>query len=364
MNETVRVGLVGADASGRGWGPMVHIPAIGALEKLELAAVCTSRPESAAAAADVYGVRAFHDVNDLAAQPEIDLIAVVVRVPVHRAVVLPALDAGKHVFCEWPLGANPAEARQMAALAERKGVVTAVGLQGRQDPTLSYIKELHDEGWLGEVLSVNTTMFGGGAGTSDSASAWMGDAENGANLMTIVAGHSLDYLAYCFGPLAEVSALVATHVPRWHIADTGETIEVDAPDSVAVTAALAGGGHLSFHMASVPYNGSGWRMAVYGTEGTLVATTPGLPQITPITLTGARGDRPLAPLPVPERLRLAITTAPDGPAGNIARAYARIGDAIRQGKRFHPDFDHALRLHALLDALEQSSDEGRAIKLG
>ncbi len=342
---------------------MVHIPAIRAVEDLELAAVCTSRPESAAAAADAYGVRGFHDVNDLAAQPEIDLIAVVVRVPAHHGVVMPALEAGKHVFCEWPLGADLAEAQEMAALARAKRVITAVGLQGRQDPSLTYIKELHDEGWLGDVLSVNMTMFGGGAGRSDSSSAWMGDAKNGANLLTIVAGHSLHYLSHSFGPLTEVTASVSTQVPQWHLADTGETIDVDAPDNVAFTGTFPGGGRLSFHMASVPYNGSSWRMTVYGTEGTLIATTEGLPQITPTTLEGARGDEPLAPLPIPERLRLAPAALPDGPAGNIARAYARIAEAIRDGKRFEPGFDDALELHELLDALQHSSDVGRTVKL-
>jgi predicted dehydrogenase len=342
---------------------MVHIPAIRAIEHLELAAVCTSRPESAAAAADAYGVAGFHDVRDLAAQPDIDLIAVVVRVPAHHGVVMPALEAGKHVFCEWPLGANLGEAQEMAGSARAKGVVTAVGLEGRQDPALTYIKQLHDEGWLGDVLSVNMTMFGGGAGSSDSSSAWMGDAENGANLLTIVAGHSLHYLSHSFGPLTEVSASVSTQVPQWHLADTGETIDVDAPDNVAFTGTFAGGGRLSVHMASVPFNGSGWRMTVYGTEGTLVATTEGLPQITPTTLEGARGDEPLAPLPVPQRLRPAPGAVPQGPAANIARAYARIAEAIRGGTRFEPGFDDALKLHELLDALQHSSDAGRAVKL-
>jgi predicted dehydrogenase len=342
---------------------MVHIPAIRAVENLDLAAVCTSRPESAAAAADAYGVKGFHDVHDLAAQPDIDLIAVVVRVPAHYGVVMPALEAGKHVFCEWPLGANLAEAQEMAALARAKGVVTAVGLQGRQDPALTYVRELHEEGWLGDVLSVNLTMFGSGAGRSDSNNAWMGDAKNGANPLTIVAGHSLHYLLHAFGPLTEVSASISTQVPQWHLADTGETIDVDAPDSVAFTGTLGGGGRISLHMASVPFNGSSWRMAAYGTEGTLVATTNGLPQISPISLEGSRGDEPLAPIPIPERLRLAPAALPNGPAGNVARAYARIAEAIRDGKPFEPGFDHALGLHELLDALQHSSDEGRTVKL-
>ena len=104
-------------------------------------------------------------------------------------------------------------------------------------------------------------------------------------------------------------------------------------------------------------------MTVHGTKGTLVATTEGLPQISPMTLEAARGDEPLTPLPIPERLRLAPTSVPPGPAGNIARAYASIAEAIRDGKRFEPGFDGALKLHELVDALQHSSDVGRAVKL-
>ena len=207
------------------------------------------------------------------------------------------------------------------------------------------------------------TMFGSGAGKSDSRNAWMGDAKNGANLLTIVAGHSFDYLTHIFGSLAEFSASVSTQVPLWHLADTDETIEVDAPDNVAFTGTLSAGGRLSFHMASVPFNGSSWRMAVYGTKGTLVAKTQGLPQISPIALECAQGDEPLAPLPIPERLRIGPPALPSGPASNIARAYARLAEAIADGKRFEPGFEHALELHELLDALERSSDKGRTVKL-
>ena len=107
MAKPLRLGLVGADANGRGWAPVAHIPALRGIEQIELTAVCTSRPESAAAAAEAYGIdRAYHDVGEMAAQPDIDIVSVVVRVPHHHEVVMAALEAGKHVFCEWPLGAN------------------------------------------------------------------------------------------------------------------------------------------------------------------------------------------------------------------------------------------------------------------
>ena len=68
MTDKLKLGLVGADAAGKGWGPAAHIPALGGIEQIELAALCTSRPESAAAASKAYGIdRAYYDINQLVA---------------------------------------------------------------------------------------------------------------------------------------------------------------------------------------------------------------------------------------------------------------------------------------------------------
>ena len=356
----MRVGLVGASAAGSGWSSVAHIPALHAADGIELAAVCTSRPESAAAAGEAYRVPSFHDVRDLAAQEDIDAIAVVVRVPKHHELVVAALDAGKHVFSEWPLGANLAEAQEMAARARSAGVVTAVGLQGRHDPSLTYIKHLHAEGWFGQILTVSGTMMGGGALAHTSADAWMGVKANGANFMTIVGGHTIDAISYCLSPFAELSASVATQVPEWRLSDTGEAIPVDAPDSLIVDGALDGGAMVSLHAASVPYNASGWRMEIYGTEGTIVASTSGLPQITPIELSGARGSDALEELVLPAGF---VDRFPGGPPGNVGRAYQHFAEAIRAGRSFSPDFAHAERVHGLLDLIEQSSAEGTSVSV-
>lgn len=359
--DTLRVALVGANASGKGWGPAAHMPAIAAVGQLELVALCSSSPASAAAASESYGIpRAYHDVRELAAQPDIDLVTVAVKVPHHHSIVMPVLEAGKHVYCEWPLGATAAEAEEMASAARVNGAAAVVGLQGRHDPALTHVRELVDDGWLGEVLSVNVTMIGGGALGHRANEAWMADSAAGANTLAIVAGHTLDYVEYLFGNLTEISATAGVRVPRWRLVDTGETVEADAPDNVLLNGVLAGGGLLSFQAASVPYNGSGWRMEAYGTEGTLVATSIALPQITPILLSGARGNEPLAPLDVPvsEPDGLAV---PAGPGHNVARSYARMAEAIRDGSPAGPDFSHAAGVHRLLESVRKSSDERRAI---
>ena len=348
MPGMVRVGLVGASAAGAGWSSIAHVPGLSAAEGIELAAVCTSRPESAAAASEVYGVPGFHDVGELAAQDDIDLVAVVVRVPRHREVVMAALDGGKHVFSEWPLGANLDEARQMTARAEEVKVTTAVGLQGRHDPHLTHIKQLHADGWLGRVVAVNVTMFGGGALDHTSQDAWMGDKANGANFLTIVGGHVIDTIGYCVAPFAELSATVSTQFPEWLLSDTGETIRVDAPDSIAVAGKLEGGAAVTLQAASVPHNASGWKMQIYGTDGTIVASTSGLPQITPVEVMGARGSDPLDVLSLPADL---TDEMPPGPSGNVGRAYQALATEISHGQPFTPDFAHAEALHRVLESL-------------
>lgn len=347
MAGVVRVGLVGASV-GASWGSIAHVPGLRVAEGIELAAVCTSRPDSAAAAAELYGVPGFHDVADLAARDDIDLVSVVVRVPKHRDVVMAALDGGKHVFSEWPLGTDLAEAHEMAARAREMGLISAVGLQGRHDPHLSYIRRLHADGWLGRVVAVSVTMFGGGALDHSSGDAWMGDQANGANFLSIVGGHVIDAIGYCVAPIAGLSATVATQFPEWHLSDTGGTISVDAPDSVAAEGRLESGATVSLHAATVPYNARGWTMQIYGTEGTIVASTAGLPQITPIELRGARGSEPLDMLALPEDL---TDDMPPGPPGNVGRAYQALAEAITQDRAFSPDFAHAESLHRLLHSL-------------
>src|SRR6202453_4089864 len=118
MANKVRLGLIGASASGT-WSSRSHLPAVRASGDVELVAVCTTKADSAEAARQAYGARlAFDDYRTMIASSEIDAVAVVVRVPSHYAPTKAALTAGKHVYCEWPLGRTTAEAEELTALAK------------------------------------------------------------------------------------------------------------------------------------------------------------------------------------------------------------------------------------------------------
>jgi predicted dehydrogenase len=128
MAEKIRLGLIGASVRGT-WSARSHLPALQASSDVELTAVCTTRADSAEAARQAWGARlAFDDYRRMIASPEIDAVAVVVRVPSHYAPTKAALAAGKHVYCEWPLGRTTAEAVELSALSKAGGLVTAVGL--------------------------------------------------------------------------------------------------------------------------------------------------------------------------------------------------------------------------------------------
>ena len=202
MADKIRLGLIGASVSGT-WSARSHLPALQASSDVELTAVCTTRADSAEAARQAYGARlAFDDYRKMIASPEIDAVAVVVRVPSHYAPTKAALEAGKHVYCEWPLGRTTAEAIELAALAKANRLVTAVGLQARVNPAVMYMKELVEAGFVGEVMAVHVSLMREGVLSRPSHRTWQRDAELGANTLTIANGHTVDAMRFVAGDFA------------------------------------------------------------------------------------------------------------------------------------------------------------------
>ena len=365
MAATIRVGIVGATVTpgGSGWGANAHVPALNALPDFVLKAVCTAHEETAEASAEVFGAElAFHDYEAMIAHPDIDLIAVVVRVPGHYALVKSALEAGKAVFSEWPLGASLAEAEEMAHLARARSLATAVGLQARSDPAFMYARELVQQGTIGDIVSASMSIVSQAVTQRGNGRIWQGDRRNGANTLTISGGHAIDALCFVLGELEEVSARLATRISAWHNTDTGETTPVDSPDWISVSGRLAHGAEVAVLVTTVPYSPSGNRFEIYGREGTLVISG-GSPNIGPNTLFAAHGDGPLTEQAIPGRYTLVPEGLPAGPPRNVAQAYARLAQALAAGERYEPDFAHAVKRHALIAAIERSADGGRSVRV-
>jgi len=362
MADKIRLGFVGANVRST-WASQSHFPALLASPDVELTAVCTSRPESAEEARRTFGAQlAFHDYRAMVASPEIDAVAVVVRVPSHYGPTRAAIEAGKHVFTEWPLGRTTAEAEELTALARSKGVQTTVGLQSRVSPTLMYMKEQIESGYVGEVLSCHVTSMRDGALERPSSRTWQRDASLGANTLTIANGHVIDALRFVAGNFARVACLVTTQSRQWYETDTKQMVEVTSPDNVLVSGQLVSGAVASVHAAAVPWAGSGFRMEIYGREGTLVATGSVSSQRgETLRLQGTRGGHALRDLEVPERFVYVPADFPRGDPFNVGQLYALFAEAIRTGQNRTPTFDTAVDLHRFIDTIKQASDTRREL---
>jgi len=363
MADRIRVGIVGATVTrgGSGWGANAHVPALKALPRYELKAVCTAHQDTARASAEAFGAElAFDSFDAMVASSDVDLVVVCVRVPKHHDLVMQALGAGKPVLCEWPLGANLEEARRMADLAAQRGLASAVGLQARSDPTLNYARELIQQGQIGEVIGVNLSYVSQAITERGNGRIWQGDRTNGANTLTIAAGHAIDALCFVVGELEQVSARLATNIREWHNTDTGATMKVDSPDWISVSGRAVGGAEVSFLVTTVPTSPSGNRFEIYGSSGTLVIGGGSL-NSGPSVLRAARGKAELSPMDVPARFTVVPDGTPAGPPRNVAQAYARLAEALADGASFTPDFAHAVQRHTLIEAIERSAAEGRSV---
>jgi predicted dehydrogenase len=362
MPKKIRLGLIGASVSGT-WSSRSHLPALRASAEVELVAVCTTRADSAEAARQAYGARlAFDDYRKMVASPEIDAITVVVRVPSHYEPTKAALEAGKHVYCEWPLGKTTDEAVELAALAKRNGLTTAIGLQARANPALIHMRDLVAAGYVGEMMAVNVTLMREGVLTRPSHRTWQRDVTLGANTLTIANGHVLDAMRFVTGDFARLSAVVTTQAKQWLDTGTNTWLDVTSPDNILTSGMLANGAVVSSHVAAIPYAGSGFRMEIYGRDGTLVVAGEDSPQLNDVTLSGAQRGDALAPIAVPKSLTVAAAATPAGEAFHVGQMYTMFTRAIGGGEANQPNFDTAVEMHRLIDAIRQSSDTGRTVE--
>lgn len=135
----IRLGIIGLSADPQAWATMAYVaPLKGALaSQYKITAIATSSPDTAKASAKAHGLpeeKAYSNPDDIANDPDVDMVVVSVKAPMHKQLTMPALKAKKEVFVEWPLGSSLQEAQEMAELAKKQGVRNYVMLQARTQP--------------------------------------------------------------------------------------------------------------------------------------------------------------------------------------------------------------------------------------
>lgn len=353
MSRALQVGIIGASAE-RGWARESHVPAVQRLQGMELGAVVARSQDKADAAAEAFGARVgYADPRALFDDPEIDVVTVAVKVPDHHDLVLGALRAGKHLYCEWPLSPTLSQAQELAAAARDAGVRVAIGLQSLVDPAVRRARALIEQGAVGRVL---------GARCSSTSAAWGAQIEPamefaerpgaGVNLVIIQGAHTVDLAISLVGELADVAAIATRQYPEVTVQGEGRTVRRETFDHVVVLANLDGGGTLDAEtMGGRPAGHTPFQLVVTGDEGEL-SLDGGAPR-------GFQSGRLTLSLDgVPQEVDDGELAGLPAPACNVAGIYSRLRNDIRDGTRTAPDLDHAVRLTRLIEDVLDASASG------
>ncbi|EJC85335.1 putative dehydrogenase [Rhizobium leguminosarum bv. trifolii WSM2297] len=354
MTQTpIGVGIIGVHPD-RGWASTAHVPALRDLPQFRLSALSHNRIEVAQAAAQKFGFdHAVSSTEELVSHPDVDLVVVTVRVPEHLQLVTSALEAGKSVFSEWPLGMNLRDAEAMNRLAASKGVRTMIGLQTRANPTIRHIRKLVAEGYVGEVLSA--TVIGSGITWGEEledAFRYTLDPSKGASMVHVPFAHTMDALAFALDDeFISASATLVTRRATIRIVESQEAVPLAVADQIAFTGRLASGALVISHFRGGLSRATNFHLEINGSKGDLLLTSPvGYVGIGGFNLSGAQVGENLHPIPVPSDF------GPDDNVltGNVKKLYELFASDLLSGTRHGPTFESAVKLHRLINAVEKS----------
>ncbi len=360
--DPMRVGVIGA--SPPGFGDRAHLPAVLAAPDLTLHAVCTTRESTARAAAEKWGARKWYThVDDLCADPDVDLVTVAVRPRFHHPLAMAALQAGKPVYCEWPLALDTEEATAMASVANESAVPTAVGLQGRYAPAVRWARRLVADGAIGRPLSfVVSQMLS--KFEVDPDRSWLVNHGEASGALFVAFAHVIDSVEMILGKVESISGRQLTLSPEGTFSDGG-VFEWKTADTVMAMAELSQGVVGSAYISNTTSPPQGYSLRIIGDEGQIVLEAPSYYQFSPVkvsagplqlSLGGREADR-LEEVEVPAAYCEDLTVSEDHSGFNVAGALGSFARSVREGHRFRPDFGDGVHLHRLLDAVIASSDE-------
>ena len=351
--RSLRVGVI-AGPPDLGWADEAHVPAVLGLAGLDLWAVAGHGVDlPAIQGGKVNTPRHFQSGHELIADPDVDVVTVAGGVPWQREFVLAALRAGKHVYCEWPLGRDLAEARELAAAARAAKVKTAVGLQAHASPVAHQARRLIEAGAIGRLLSaaVHTTTAAFGP-KIDERFAFSEVESNGVTLLTVQGGHTLDITISVLGELSDAFALASTQFGEIEIANRGKRALRSTHDHVLLLARFGNDIPLSVEVAggrNVP--AETFTLEAIGEDGVITLVGEGRPGFqTGRLMLALNGERQAV-----DDGELACLA--DLPAG-VAAIYSALRNDIVHGSASSPDFDHAARLTSLNHDMLASSRAG------
>ena len=153
VTSPVRIGLIGAGGiAGAHLAGYAEIP-----DRVQVTAIADAVPETLAQRVEETGARAYTDFTELVNDPEVDAVDICLPHHLHKAAIVAAAKAGKHILCEKPLCLTAEEAAEVRAAVDAAGVTLMCAHNQLFMPAVAKAKEVIDSGVLGDVYEVRTT---------------------------------------------------------------------------------------------------------------------------------------------------------------------------------------------------------------
>jgi predicted dehydrogenase len=264
----VRTGAIGCGDVAR-----YYLGYLAASDAVELAA-CADRDEPAAARrAAEHGIEAV-SVEELLADPRVELVLNLTPASVHAEVTRAALEAGKHVYSEKPLAMTLAEGEELERLARDRGLQLAAAPDTFLGPALQAARRLVDAGELGETIGASASF------TAPGSDLWHPNADHlfAAGPVYDEGVYYLTALVALLGPIASVAAIARTVRAERTLATgprAGERFTAAAPTHWVGTLELASGALATMTMSFEAVGSTQPALELYGTTGTLRLPFPG-----------------------------------------------------------------------------------------
>jgi 1,5-anhydro-D-fructose reductase (1,5-anhydro-D-mannitol-forming) len=309
-------------------------PALAAIEDAQLVGVTSRDLARAQEFAAAHGARlATTSLEELLADPEVDIVYIATPNAAHPAEVIAAAAAGKHVFCEKPLATTVEEAGAAIEACRAAGVKLGVNFQTRHYAPTAEIREVVQSGELGDVLVAECVI----APARMPLKGWRTDkALAGLGTMNNLGVHAYDFVRYVLGSeVVEATALL----------DVGRDDELE---TLAMALLRFENGTLAYVIASQALPHFRADVAFYGTEGRLIGRSLIRPD--------KSGELSIT---VGEQERVSETST----AGGFEAAVAAFQHAVVTGEEPNPSGLDGLRSVELTDALARSAREGRTVEL-
>ncbi|MET0660635.1 MAG: Gfo/Idh/MocA family oxidoreductase [Steroidobacteraceae bacterium] len=381
MSKRLGIGIIGAN-----WTLLAHCPVWRLFAETEVVAICTSRRETAEAAAQAHSIpKAYWDYREMAADPDIHVLDVGTQPALRFDMVRCGLEQGKHVYNCLPFTVDLTQARELVRLQQARGVVGIVDAQFRHVPAVMKLKQMIEAGELGEIFHAAMHLqmpLIAEAGVQYPLAVhspvtrpypWLGDSRSGASALRNFGTHTLLNLSYLLGPIEAVIADARTFVKEWRLPD-GSSARPDTVDTAAALVRFACGALANFNVSWATADAPGYYLEVCGSRGRAVIRDPFFCDAPTATL--YFGDTRLrnhgGAVGCLVELSAELFEVPGTPFSKtnappfaipMGWMFRRMLDAIRAGTEASPSFSEALHVHAAIIAAERSLQTGSWVRV-